>query len=171
MRMASDVAAGPGTPGDGPLRFHPLTFLADGDDVVVGRPDVDSYVVLPTDGAALLRRLHDGDGTAEAAGWYAQEFGEPVDVDEFVGDLRELGFLRDDEGDDLPPDPVGPVRYRRLGAAVFSPPAWIAYLAVVLTATVLAVVHPELAPRHEHVFFTGSLLVVELSLFALQFPL
>ena len=162
------------------LRFHPLTFLDEGEDVVVGRPDLDSYVVLPADGAALLRRLHDGAGTDEAASWYATEFGEPVDVDDFVDSLHQLGFLRDDDdptgasGHPGPGDgagPASPVRYQRLGAAVFSAPASIAYLAVVLTAGTLVAVHPELAPRHEHVFFSDSLVVVELSLFVLQFPL
>src|SRR5688500_7262009 len=108
MRLATDVSSRPGHPCDGPLRFHPLTLLAEGEAGVVGRPDVDSYIVLPADGAALLRRLHDGDGTAEAAGWYAEQFGEPVDVDEFVGDLRELGFLQEDGG--TVPGPPAPVR-------------------------------------------------------------
>jgi hypothetical protein len=65
----------PDDPPDRPLRFHPLTFLDDGEDTVVGRPDVDSYVVLPADGAALLRRLYGGTAPADAALWYAQQYG------------------------------------------------------------------------------------------------
>jgi len=38
-----------------PLRFHPLSFLDEGDgDVLIGRSDIDSYGVFPADGAVLL---------------------------------------------------------------------------------------------------------------------
>ena len=35
------------------LAFHQLSFAPEGDDVVVGRRDIDSYGVFPPDGAAL----------------------------------------------------------------------------------------------------------------------
>jgi hypothetical protein len=170
------LAGDPAFPlGERSLRFPPLTFLHEGEDVVVGRPDADLYVVLPADGAALLRRLRDGAAPAAAAAWYAEEFGEPVDVDDFVGSLRDLGLLADGPGpDDDGPDDEGParaVRFQRLGAAVFSPLAGLAYAAVVLAGVAAVLADPHLAPRHEHVFWSGSLVVVELSLFVLQFPL
>jgi hypothetical protein len=165
------------------LRFHLLTFLDEGEDTVVGRPDIDSYVVLPADGAALLRRLYDGIAPADAALWYAQQYGEPVDMADFLDSLHELDLLEDDgapgEGrtDPVldavsdPGEPRSTVRYQRLGAAVFSRPAWAFYAATVLAAVVVVVNEPSLAPQHRHVFFTGSLVLVELTLFALQFPL
>ena len=52
-----------------PLRFHPLAFLEDGGEVVVGRSDIDSYGVFPTDGAALVRELAAGRPPADAAAW------------------------------------------------------------------------------------------------------
>jgi hypothetical protein len=54
---------------------------------------------------------------------------------------------------------------------VFSAPAWVAYVAVVLGGVAVVIAEPSLAPRHDHVFFSDSLVVVELSLFVLQFPL
>jgi hypothetical protein len=165
---------------DRPLRFPPLTFLDDGEDTVVGRPDVDSYVVLPADGAALLRRLHGGAAPADAARWYAQEYGEEVDMADFLDSLHQLDLLEDDDGApgdgraDRVLDTGGPpatVRYQRLGAAVFSGPAWALYAATVLVAVGVVIGDPSLAPHHRHVFFTDSLVLVELSLFALSFPL
>jgi hypothetical protein len=152
------------------LRFHPLTFLDEGEDVVVGRPGSDSYVVLPADGAELLRQLRGGATPGEAARWYEQRFGEPVDVADFVTSLGEAGLLRDG---DAPADvnAPSPVRFQQLGAAVFSAPAWAAYLGVLLAGIAVVVADPSLAPRHQHVFFTDSLVVVELSLFVLTFPL
>ena len=182
------------------LRFHPLTFLDEGEDVVVGRPDLDAYVVIPADGAALLRRLYLGDDPARSAHWYANEFGETVDLDDFLGTLRELDFLLPDaevararidsdrgaaDGSDQiavagsgestadgpAATPGGPVRWQRLGSALFAPPALVAYLAVVAGGAVVAITEPTFAPRHDNVFFTPSLVVIELSLFVLQFPL
>jgi hypothetical protein len=43
-----------------PLRLHPLTYLDEGDDVTLGRADIDSYGLFPPDGAALLQQLEAG---------------------------------------------------------------------------------------------------------------
>lgn len=170
--MLTDTAARPDAVLDPPLQFHPLTFLDDGPDVVVGRPDIDAYVVIPTDGAALLRRLCDGDERAAAARWYAETYGETVDIEDFVQTLRELDLLCEDAPDPALNAPGGTsVRWQRLGAAVFSRTAGALYLLIVLAAVAVAVVNPLLAPRHQNVFFTDSFLVIELCLFALQLPL
>ena len=170
--MLTDTAARPDAVLDPPLQFHPLTFLDDGPDVVVGRPDIDAYVVIPTDGAALLRRLCDGDERAAAARWYAETYGETVDIEDFVQTLRELDLLCEDAPDPALNAPGGTsVRWQRLGAAVFSPAAFVAYVCVVLAGIAVVLVDPYLAPRRSHVFFTDSFVVIELSLFVLQLPL
>ena len=76
------------------LAFHPLTFVADHDGVLVGRPDTDSYVLLPDDGAQLLRHLADGMPVAEAVDWYRVTYAETVDIADFLTAVRELGFVR-----------------------------------------------------------------------------
>src|SRR6478735_4459368 len=81
---------------DRTLRLHPLTFLADGDDIVIGRIDIDSYGVFPPDGAALIKRLGDGTSVADAAEWYQRTYGEPVDLEGFVDVLDELEFIAPD---------------------------------------------------------------------------
>ncbi|PRY45147.1 hypothetical protein [Umezawaea tangerina] len=148
------------------LEFHPLTFVQDRDGVTVGRFDVESYAVLPEDGAALLRRLFDGMPVAEAAAWYEAEFGEPIDMADFVEALRELEFLRED-GEVVE---VAPVRYRALGRAAFSPPAWLGYAALVTAAVLVMVARPELRPHGSSVFFTPSLVAVQVVLTFTQVP-
>ena len=39
------------------VRLQHLTYVDDGDGVMVGRPDVGSYAVFPSEGADLLRSL------------------------------------------------------------------------------------------------------------------
>jgi hypothetical protein len=150
------------------LAFHDLTFADDGDDVVVGRRDIDSYGVFPPDGAALVRELAAGRPVADAARWYEDTYGEAVDVDAFVDTLTELEFLRDAA------EPVAaaePVRWQRLGRALFSPLAALVYGMVVAAAIGVSLGDRSFAPRPDHVFFVSSFVVVELTIVLGQLPL
>ena len=148
-----------------PLALQPLTFLDEGDEVVVGRTDIDSYAVFPTDGAALLRELADGRTPADAAGWYQSRYGEPVDVDGFVATLRELDFVREHAG---APAADAPVRWRRLGRAAFSAPAWLAYAALIAAAVAVCLADGRFVPDPSHVFFSPYLVVIELTVLVAQ---
>jgi hypothetical protein len=143
-----------------------LTYLPDGDEVTVGRPGLDLYAVLPADGAALLQRLADGSGVRAAADWYAETFGEPVDIEDFVRALDDLGFL----GADPAEQTSSPVRFRRLGEIVFGPAAWCLYAALLITAAVFLLQRPGLRPSYRQLFFSPSVMVIEFTLFLGQVP-
>jgi hypothetical protein len=154
-------------PDSAALQLLPLTFLPEGDGVVVGCRTTDSYAVLPPDGAALLQRLA-VEPPEQAARWYEETYGEPVDLDDFLDTLDELGF-------------VGPandtaaatkaLRLQRLGRQLFSPPC-ILLAGVLVAVTVLAVGRdPRLLPRPNHVFFSRYLLLIELTVAFGQVPL
>lgn len=153
---------------DKPLLLHFLTFLDDGDEVTVGRPDIESYSVLPADGAALLRQLADGMSPAAAAQWYSAEYGEQVDIEEFLEVLDEFGFLVAVDGTRAE---EAPVRWRRLGVALFSPVAGVCYAALAAVAVVLMWRDPVLAPHYRNLFFTDSLVLLQLGVFFGQLPL
>lgn len=155
------------------LEFHPLTYVTERDGVLVGRADTDSYALLPADGAALLRRLAEGTPLPEAEEWYRASFGEPVDMADFVETLHELGFVREPgepgagaEG----PGTAAPVRYQALGRAAFSPLAWICYALVVAACVVVMVRDPQLRPHGRNLFFSPSLVVVQVVLAFAQMP-
>jgi hypothetical protein len=149
------------------LQFHPLTFVAERDGVTVGRIDTESYAVLPEDGAELLRRLTGGMPVAEATGWYRSTFGEQIDMADFVATLNDLGFLKV-EGEQTPV--LARVRYQLLGRALFSVAAWICYAAIVAAAFVAMARYPQLRPHPQIIFFTSSLIVVQVVLTLLQMP-
>jgi hypothetical protein len=153
---------------DRSVALHPLTYLADGDEVTVGRLDIDSYAVLPADGAALVRRLASGVTPREAANWYQETYGEQVDILDMLGALDELGFVRTDGATAAA---AAPVRWQRLGRALFSVPAWLCYGLLVVGALVAMIRSPGLVPRYQDLFFTKSFTVVELVAFVGQFPL
>lgn len=152
---------------DRPLAIHPLTFLDEGDDVTVGRPDTNSFAVLPADGAALLRQLQEGMSPRQGKAWYAEQYGEDVDIDEFLAVLDELDLLVKD-GEQAAPS--GPLRWQRLGRAMFSPVAWVCYALLIAATVGLFFVWPNSVPRYGNLFFTQYLVVLELGLFLGQMP-
>jgi hypothetical protein len=153
---------------DRPLAIHALTFLDEGEDVTVGRADTNTYAVLPADGAALLRQLQAGLSPREGKRWYAEHYGEDVDIDEFLDVLDELDLLVKN-GEQATVD--GPVRWQRLGRAMFSPVAWVCYVLLVAAAVVAFVRWPDVAPRYQNLFFSQYLVVLELGVFLGQMPL
>ena len=153
---------------DRPLALHRLVYLVDGEDVTIGRPDTDSYGIFPPDGAELVRRLEAGTTPREAAQWYDAEYGEGADIDHVVAAIGELGFIR--EADELPAA-IAPVRWQRLGKAMFSPPAWIAYGGVVIWAVIAVASSPDLVPTYRSLFFTQYFSIIELTLLVAAFPL
>ncbi|GGX60504.1 hypothetical protein GCM10010358_13830 [Streptomyces minutiscleroticus] len=160
--MTQNATGRPDAALDRRVPFHPLTFVTEGpDEIVVGRPGTDTYAVLPADGAALLRRMADGDTPHRASAWHAETYGEPVDIADFLDTLRELGFVAEHP---VVQGPAKPVSFRRLGRAVFSPAAWTAYVLLVLATAAALVREPALRPAPDQVFFTGSLVSVQLVL-------
>lgn len=149
------------------LQFHRLTFVDELDGVLVGCPSIESYAVLPADGAELLRRLVDGMPTTQAASWYQTTFGERLDMDDFVATLHDLGFVRDEGEEPAPPQQV---RYQALGRAVFSPPAWICYAGLVVAAVVVMAANPHVRPAPHNIFFITSLLGLQVLLTLAQGP-
>jgi hypothetical protein len=155
--------------GDAPIVFHDLSFVPEDDEVVVGRSDTGTYVVLPTDGAELLARLIQGMSADRAADWYEKTYDEPVDIDDFLDTMAELGFVR--EAGPAPVPTVGAPWLNRLAAVVFSPVAWLVYAAVVAGWLLTLVGHPDLLPSPGQVFFTKSLVIVQLVITGGQLPL
>lgn len=149
------------------LDLHPLTYLREGDEVTVGRMDTGSFAVLPADGAALLDRLGRGASLDEAARWYETEYGEPVDMDDFIEAIRDLGFVR--EAGDAAAAPVR-VRWQRLGRALFSRVSAACCIVLVLAAAVVMVRSPDLVPTTSHAVFSSYVALVAITLFVAQFP-
>lgn len=150
------------------IHFHRLSFVSNGLDVVVGRPDIGSYAVLPHDGAELLRHLTEGMSARQAAEWYEVTFDEPVDMNDFLESMDDLGFVR---SADTEVTAIHAPRFQRLGQALFSRPAWIAYLLLVVTCLCLLLLHSDLRPRPSMVYFTDSLVSVQLLILVGQTPL
>jgi tetratricopeptide (TPR) repeat protein len=154
----------PIAPSDATVRLHPLTMVPEDGGVMVGRPDTGSYALFPEAGAELVRQLGTGVPMAAAVGWYERTSESLLDVDDFVATLEELGFLRDGNED---PAPAGPVRWQRLGLMVFSGPAVMSYLAIVVAALVAMRREQWLRPSYRNLFFTSHLSLIPVVLMAI----
>ena len=142
------------------LALYPLTFVDEGDQVVIGRPDIDSFAVFPADAAAVVRRLRVGDDPDTVAAWYQAAYGEAADIDDFIETLRDLGFIRLEAENhaEIPPPPE--VRWRRTAVVMLSAPARTLYAIAVGAAVYLMVAVPALRPWPSTIFFSRSLLLV-----------
>ncbi|MCW2542223.1 MAG: hypothetical protein JWN95_3948 [Frankiales bacterium] len=152
---------------DTALPFHELSFVAEGEDVVVGRLDIGSYAVLPRDGAELLQQLCDGVAPSTAAQWYAARFHEDVDIDEFLESLHDLGFVRAAAESAS----SRPVHQQWAGRLAFSFPALVLYCALVAGGIVEMTARRDLVPSPHQIFFADSLLIVQLVITFGQIPL
>jgi hypothetical protein len=111
----------------------------------------------------------------QAGSWYQSTYGEPVDLNDFLSTIESLGFLAssqtmpgaDRQASEQDEEQVG---LRWLGRAVFSPVAWLVYLAVLVGWAFMVTQHHGLAPHPRQVFFTDSLLLVQLTLIFGQAP-
>jgi hypothetical protein len=160
--MTADITVGT------TVRLQPLTYVDEGDEVMVGRPDTGSYGAFPPEGAELLRALESG-GTLESGArrWHDQT-GETLDVPDFLDVLTNLGFV---VGDNEIRVERQPVRWQRLGRMLFSPLAWLLYATVIAVGLTVMVLDPSVRPHYGNIFFTSHLAVITVVLALAQFPL
>jgi hypothetical protein len=142
------------------VRLRPLSLVDEGDQVLVGDPQVGTFVAVPAIGGVVLRALQRGATIGEAARAAEELAGEPVDVPAFVATLRELGFV-DDRPDgagqaERLPYRVSAIQGRHwlyglrpeLARPLFGRVAWVCYAAAaVFNVGALAVAHDRLWPR------------------------
>jgi hypothetical protein len=146
--------------------LHSLTFVDEGEDVLIGRPEIESFALFPPDGAELVRHLQAGATVKQASDWYLATYGEEADVADVVQTLRTLGFIRADSETETV---SAPVRWRRLGSALLSPVALCCYLALGVTTCYLEVRDPVLRPDSGGLFTGGSLLLIGFAVYVAQF--
>jgi hypothetical protein len=150
------------------LRLQPLTFVDEGDDVMVGRPDIGSYGVFPSAGAELLKQLGSGTTLEDGAAWWLKTTGEHLDAADFLDTLEQLGFV---VGEGEEPAPPVDVRWQRLAGWLFSPFAWLLYGALLVAGVVAMVQDPALRPTYRSFFFTEHITLIPLALALGQMPL
>ncbi|HEX2054293.1 MAG TPA: PqqD family protein [Actinomycetota bacterium] len=86
-------------PDDAVVKLHPLHLgPVEDDEQEVGRPETGVFVSLPVPGVDIIKWLNEGLTVGEVKSRFAERYGEAPDLDDFVGTLRECGFVQGDDG-------------------------------------------------------------------------
>jgi hypothetical protein len=140
-----------------------VTIGYDGDDYVVGRPDLGVYVAVPEPGAVFITALQAGESVVEATSRASEAAGEPVDGTDFLAGLAEVGLLAAPSGVESTSgggkgrrirwiEGVNPRAARRL----FGPAAWVCYAAAAVFAAGVLLLRPDLRPSWEDIWFLSD---------------
>jgi len=78
---------------DSRVEVVPFSRQDEGEEVVVGRIDADTFLALPREAVEVLDDLAAGCTVGEARGLYQQRHGEIPDLEDFLGLMQEKGFV------------------------------------------------------------------------------
>jgi putative peptide zinc metalloprotease protein len=160
------------------VQFFPLLKRQEGDEFMVGRPEINSFIYLPPEGVALIEFLEQGMTLEETQTAYNERYGEVPDVADLVDGLNQVGFVMRilGSGEEIPVDPspeAAPAQppapgghfawiAPRTAARFFSRPLLWIYGAYILGALVVLALRPHLFPSGADQFFLGVSLVVSI---------
>lgn len=137
-----------------------LVIRPDDTDYVVGRVETGVFVLLPPVGIRTLELLRSGQSIGDVEKQLSTEFGEDIDVAEFVYEILELGFV---ETIDHRSVAIGietstslPRIQERHVAWLFSWPMKTLYLALIAAAATFLFAEPDLLPRYSDFFWNES---------------
>jgi putative peptide zinc metalloprotease protein len=130
----------------------PLSVQNEGDEYLVGNADFGDFYRFPAEGLLILRMLESGCAVADLKEAIAGQSSEPVDVDDFIDQLKSIEFIYPVDQSDryakridlVNRDKKVVVISRRLAATIFSLPTLIAYIGIVGYAGVSAYIDPSL---------------------------
>jgi hypothetical protein len=135
------------------------------EEVIIGRPDVGTFLALPREAVDVLDDFAAGKTVGEARELYRQRNGEIPDLEDFLALLAEKGFVRvlaegsEPQGDlgFAAPTAVKKYHFEHIPESVarffFGPFALCAYALVIAAAAWVALRHPALVPGRNALYF------------------
>ncbi len=131
----------------------PLSVQSEEDAYLVGNVDMGDFYQIPEPGLVILNMLRSGDTASTIKSRLAANDGEVIDVDEFIDQLTGIGFIHpEDQREKVQEQLLAATRDTRrtfnvdprVAKAIFSAPASLFYLSIVLYAAIGAIRNPEL---------------------------
>jgi putative peptide zinc metalloprotease protein len=70
-----------------------FTRQPDGEDVLIGNPENGTFLVVPREAVDVLDCLAAGQSLQQASEFYREKYGDPLDIDDFLGIMEAKGFV------------------------------------------------------------------------------
>lgn len=145
------------------VELRPLSVRPEGDGFMVGDLARGEFIAVPAIAVVVIDALRDGRTLAEAADRACDSAGTDVDVADFVGTLRDLGFVASIDGESMITEgpeltyggKLGAVA-ARLARPLYSAPAWAVYGLLFAGTLVLLTSVAWFRPRYGQFFFLSS---------------
>ncbi|OKH43235.1 hypothetical protein NIES2101_31090 [Calothrix sp. HK-06] len=148
------------------LELYPLTIRIEDDQYIVGRITTGEFVTLPEVGVRAIELLQHAHSLSEAQVLLREEYDTDVDLNVFVVNLVELGFVKAVDGYLLSlndtPKPSLPWLQPYHVYWLFSWPVCALYITLLVAAGFTLITHIHLFPRYKAFFwstFTSVLIV------------
>ncbi len=140
------------------VTLYPLVMRLEDEEYIVGRAETGEFVALPEVGGRIIELFQHGHSLGEAQAQLQQEYDAEIDLDDFVANLVELGFVQALDGHRLEtaaaPRPNLAWLQARHVRWLFSRPVQFIYLVLLLAAALTLITHPELFPRYQDFFWS-----------------
>lgn len=155
----------------------PFSRQPEGEEVVIGRPELGSFLALPSDAVEALDWLAEGHTVEKVRNLYAAKYGEVPDLEELLTVLAQRGFVRP-AGENAPElQGAAPPQQRhhfsgisqRFAQRLFSPIAIKACFAWIALGLMAVALEPGIVPGGSSLYFTEHRALCALSLFLLSY--
>lgn len=142
------------------VTLHPLIIQVDGDQYIVGRVETGTFAALPEAGVQVIDVLQRVTFLGEAQAQLKQIMSAEVDLEKFIADLVELGFIEAINGYSVTlSEPLKP-NLSWLQAChvqwLFRRPMLLIYFALLFAVGLTLARYPALLPHHEDFFWIES---------------
>ncbi len=147
------------------VSLYPLAIRQEEGDYIVGRTETSTFVSLPQIGGTLVMLLQRNLSLGNIQRQLEQEYGAGVELNAFINDLLELGFVRAIDGQDIEIDAAKPPNLAWLQTKhvrwIFSWPVRMLYLTLLVFAAIAFLHKPQLFPHYTDFFWaeTTSILI------------
>lgn len=152
------------------IRTHELSQRQESDDeILIGRPDIGQYIVLPAFAVEIIELLNQGQKIGEVKHYISQKIGEDVDVIEFVQDLIiEYQFVHIVDGVEVNEAASTKEQFpwitENLGKFFFNKITFILYAVVIMLGVAVVLFDGKYFPVYSDIFafpsITASLTLV-----------
>lgn len=146
----------------------PFTRLHEDGEVIVGRPEIGTFLVVEPSAVEVLDWLAEGATVGEIRHRYLQRYGEPPEIQPLLERLETDGFVQRESESDRPAEacgarPRGPTRFHlewispRLARRLLGPPTVTAMSLLVLAGLAALISTPEILPSWRALYFPEGL--------------